>query len=97
MRRGDAKPRRAARSSPFARESEECAGFARARSPAKRATLTPSKRATERLKRFRRERFDGVKAGGVPEHEALDVLQARGLDLILDVGEGIGAREREVL
>src|SRR5580765_8165354 len=44
-----------------------------------------------------RERLDRVEAGGVPEHEALDVLQAGGLDLILDVGERVGAAEREVL
>src|SRR3954468_22056008 len=43
------------------------------------------------------ERLHGVQPGGVPEHEALDVLEPRRLDLILDVGEGVGAAEREVL
>src|SRR3954449_7667250 len=43
------------------------------------------------------ERLHGVQPGGVPEHEAFDVLQPRRLDLVLDVGEGVGPAEREVL
>src|SRR4029453_13332418 len=46
---------------------------------------------------LRGERLDRVQAGGVPEHEALDVLQAGRLDLILDVREGVPAGQREVL
>ena len=38
MRRGDAKPRRAARLKTTADPAKECAGSARARSPAKRRT-----------------------------------------------------------
>src|SRR3954454_16082778 len=43
------------------------------------------------------ERLHRVQPGGVPEHEALDVLEPRRLDLVLDVREGVGAAEREVL
>src|SRR5919197_1299981 len=37
------------------------------------------------LEGLRRKRFDRVRAGCVPEHEAFDVLEASRLDLILDV------------
>src|SRR5437667_8846202 len=95
MRGGDAKPRRAARSiqTPIAKE---CAGSARARSPAKRGPTTVKARF-DRLERLRGKRFDRVNAGGVPQHEASDVLEPRGLDLVLDVSQRVGPTEGKVL
>src|SRR5207248_6477435 len=52
---------------------------------------------TDVSERLRRERFDRVNAGGVPEHEAFDMFEPRGLDLVLDVGEGVRAAKGKVL
>src|SRR5215210_9535131 len=46
---------------------------------------------------LRRERLDRVEARGIPEHEALHMLEPGGLDLVLDVGEPVSATHREVL
>src|SRR6185295_5643980 len=47
--------------------------------------------------RGRGERLDRVEAGGVPQHEALGVLESRCLDLVLDISERVGAAQGEVL
>src|SRR5712691_4599074 len=43
------------------------------------------------------QRLDRVEAGRVPQHEAFGMLESRGLDLVLDVRERIGAAQGEVL
>src|SRR5258705_1056896 len=54
--------------------------------------------ALHRLAERRRgERLDRVEAGGVPEHEALCVLEPRGLDLVLNVRARVGAAQGEGL